>query len=35
MGQSMGISAETVRQIEKRAIRKLREHTEYADFIGA
>ncbi len=35
IGQSMGISAETVRQIEKRAIRKLREHTEYADFIGA
>ena len=35
IGESMGISAETVRQIEKRAIRKLREHTDYAEFIGA
>lgn len=35
IGQTMGISAETVRQIEKRAIRKLREQTDYAEFIGA
>ncbi len=28
LGESMGISAETVRQIEKRAIRKLRENSE-------
>lgn len=35
IGQTMGISAETVRQIEKRAIRKLREHSDYAEFIGA
>ena len=35
IGETMGISAETVRQIEKRAIRKLRDHSDYADFIGA
>jgi len=35
IGETMGISAETVRQIEKRAIRKLREHSDYAEFIGA
>jgi len=35
IGQAMGISAETVRQIEKRAIRKLREQSDYAVFIGA
>lgn len=35
IGESMGISAETVRQIEKRAIRKLRERADYAEFIGA
>lgn len=35
IGETMGISAETVRQIEKRAIRKLRDQSEYADFIGA
>ncbi|MBN2874453.1 MAG: RNA polymerase sigma factor RpoD/SigA [Spirochaetales bacterium] len=34
IGQTMGISAETVRQIEKRAIRKLREQTDYNDFLG-
>ncbi|OHD26056.1 MAG: RNA polymerase subunit sigma-70 [Spirochaetes bacterium GWB1_59_5] len=35
IGETMGISAETVRQIEKRAIRKLRDQSDYADFIGA
>lgn len=35
IGESMGISAETVRQIEKRAIRKLRDQYEYSDFVGA
>jgi RNA polymerase primary sigma factor len=35
IGESMGISAETVRQIEKRAIRKLRDQYDYSDFIGA
>jgi RNA polymerase primary sigma factor len=35
IGETMGISAETVRQIEKRAIRKLREQSSYAEFIGA
>ncbi len=35
IGQTMGISAETVRQIEKRAIRKLREQRDYAEFMGA
>lgn len=35
IGQTMGLSAETVRQIEKRAIRKLREQSDYAEFIGA
>ncbi|MBU0928644.1 MAG: RNA polymerase sigma factor RpoD/SigA [Spirochaetes bacterium] len=35
IGQTMGISAETVRQIEKRAIRKLRDQSDYAEFIGA
>jgi RNA polymerase primary sigma factor len=35
IGESMGISAETVRQIEKRAIRKLRDQYDYSDFVGA
>jgi len=35
IGQTMGLSAETVRQIEKRAIRKLREQSDYAEFVGA
>lgn len=35
IGESMGISAETVRQIEKRAIRKLRNQYDYSDFVGA
>ncbi|PKL08279.1 MAG: RNA polymerase subunit sigma-70, partial [Spirochaetae bacterium HGW-Spirochaetae-7] len=35
IGHTMGISAETVRQIEKRAIRKLREQQDYAEFMGA
>lgn len=35
IGETMGISAETVRQIEKRALRKLRDQSDYADFIGA
>jgi RNA polymerase primary sigma factor len=35
IGETMGISAETVRQIEKRAIRKLRDQSDYADFIRA
>jgi RNA polymerase primary sigma factor len=35
IGESMGISAETVRQIEKRAIRKLRDQYDYSDFMGA
>lgn len=35
IGQSMGISAETVRQIEKRALRKLREkNDEYQSYLG-
>lgn len=34
IGETMGISAETVRQIEKRAIRKLREHADYSEFVG-
>lgn len=36
IGQSMGISAETVRQIEKRALRKLREkNDEYQNYLGS
>ena len=35
IGQTMGISAETVRQIEKRAIRKLREQRDYSEYMGA
>lgn len=36
IGQSMGISAETVRQIEKRALRKLREkNDEYQSYLGS
>ncbi len=36
IGESMGISAETVRQIEKRAIRKLRESAdEYMEYANA
>lgn len=35
IGQTMGLSAETVRQIEKRAIKKLREQGDYAEFVGA
>lgn len=36
IGQSMGISAETVRQIEKRALRKLRERNdEYQSYLGS
>ncbi len=36
IGQNMGISAETVRQIEKRALRKLRERTiEYQSYMGS
>jgi DNA-directed RNA polymerase sigma subunit (sigma70/sigma32) len=32
----MGLSAETVRQIEKRAIRKLREQSEdFIEYLGA
>ncbi|TFG83936.1 MAG: RNA polymerase sigma factor RpoD/SigA [Spirochaetales bacterium] len=35
IGMNMGISAETVRQIEKRALRKLRERcTQFQDFAG-
>ncbi len=34
IGEKMGISPETVRQIEKRAIRKLKEHAhEVKDYI--
>jgi RNA polymerase primary sigma factor len=36
IGENMGLSAETVRQIEKRAIRKLREQSEeFIEYLGA
>jgi RNA polymerase primary sigma factor len=36
IGQNMGISAETVRQIEKRALRKLRERSiEFQSYVGS
>ncbi len=36
IGENLGISAETVRQIEKRALRKLREkNTEYQAYMGS
>lgn len=34
IGQTLGLSAETVRQIEKRAIRKLREQSDMMEFMG-
>lgn len=34
IGETLGISAETVRQIEKRAIRKLRAQGDYSEFVG-